>query len=174
MKHQSSRTRAAAIARMALALACSGALLAASGCGWFRSKSVYEDSPQSRPLEVPPDLDVPAVDPAQQIPAVAADAGVRAAAPAPGAADELRVQDTVASTWRRLGIALERVDGATITDRAELLSVYSVSYRGDSFLLRVQEAEGGGSRVSAVTADGTPLSGGNSAALLGVLRQRLG
>jgi len=159
-------------ARSGLLLLCAAAVLAASGCGWLRGKSVYEQSSQTRPLEVPPDLDAPVTDPAMALPSVAADAGARAAA-APTAADQLRVQDSVAGTWRRLGLALERTDGVTVEDRAELLSVYTVRYQGESFLLRVQEAESG-SVISAVGADGAPLAGGSSAALLGALRQRLG
>lgn len=163
-------------ARAALALLCACTLVAAPGCSWFRGKSDYASSPQTRPLEVPPDLDAPVVDPARQVPEVApAAAGSSARSTAvPTAADEVLVQDTVESTFRRLGLALERTDGVTVEDSAELLSVYTVRYQGESFLLRVQAADGGGSRISAVAADGTPLAGGSSAALLGALRQRLG
>jgi len=160
------------LARNAAWLLCAAAVLVASGCGWLRGRSVYEQSSQTAPLEVPPDLDAPVVDPAMALPNVAADAGARPGA-TPTAADELLVQDSVAGTWRRLGLALERTEGVTIEERAELLAVYTVRYQGESFLLRVQEADGG-SRVSAVSADGTPLAGGSSAALLGALRQRLG
>ena len=171
MTQQVSRT--GSLARLALALLCGGAVLAGSGCSWFRGKSAYESSPQSRPLEVPPDLDAPIVDPARQIPSVSG-SGASQGRAMPTAADEIVVQDTVESTWRRLGLALERTDGVVVEDRAELLSVYTVRYQGESFLLRVQQADGGGSRVSAVSADGTPLAGGSSAALLGALRNRLG
>lgn len=159
-------------ARVALALLCACLLLPAQGCSWFRGKSEYANSPQTRPLEVPPDLDAPVVDPARQIPDVAP---VASRSPTlPTAADEILVQDTVESTFRRLGLALERTDGVAIEDSAALLSVYTVRYQGESFLLRVQAGSGGGSRISAVSADGTPLAGGSSAALLGALRQRLG
>lgn len=162
-------------ARAALALLCACTLLAAPGCSWFRGKSDYASSPQTRPLEVPPGMDTPVVDPARQIPDVApAAASATRSAAVPTAADEVLVQDTVESTFRRLGLALERTDGVSVEDSAELLSVYTVRYQGESFLLRVQAADGGGSRISAVAADGTPLAGGSSAALLGALRQRLG
>ena len=162
------------IARTALLLLCATGMLAASGCSWLRGKSNYENSAQSRPLEVPPDLDAPVANTGLEIPAVAADAGARSGTAAvPSPSDELLVQDSVAGTYRRLGLALDRIDGATIEERAELLSVYTVRYQGETFLLRVQEGSGG-SRVSAVSAEGTELSGGASAALLGALRQRLG
>lgn len=158
--------------RAALALLCACLLLPAQGCSWFRGKSDYASSPQTRPLEVPPDLDTPAVDPARQIPDVAPAATARTAA-VPTAADEILLQDTVESTFRRLGLALARTDGVTVEDSAELLSVYTVRYQGESFLLRVQAGQGGGSRISAVSESGTPLAGGSSADLLGALRQRL-
>lgn len=170
MKGQSIAERRNTAARLALATLCAGAVLASSGCSWFRGSSAYELSPQERPLEVPPDLSTPATNPAMAIPEVGS--GPRTPmAPAPS--DEVLVSDSVASTWRRVGLALARIDGASISERAELLSVYTVSYRGESFLLRVQEASGG-SKVSAVSQDGTPLTGGAAAALLGALRQRLG
>src|SRR3546814_8130470 len=47
-------------------------LLATSGCGWFRSKKEpYKNAAESRPLEIPPDLDQPKTDPAMRIPDVA-------------------------------------------------------------------------------------------------------
>lgn len=168
------RAHAQRVTRTALLLLCAAGVLAASGCSWLRGKSNYETSAQSRPLEVPPDLDAPVANTGLEIPAVAADAGTRSGSTAaPSPSDQLLVQDSVAGTYRRLGLALARIDGASIEQRAELLSVYTVRYQGETFLLRVQEGSGG-SRVSAVSAEGVELSGGASAALLGALRQRLG
>jgi uncharacterized lipoprotein len=162
------------IARTLVLLLCAAGVLTASGCSWLRGKSNYENSAQSRPLEVPPDLDAPVANTGLEIPAVAADAGARSgSAAAASPSDQLLVDDSVAGTFRRLGLALQRIDGATIEQRAELLSVYTVRYQGETFLLRVQEGSGG-SRVSAVSAEGVELSGGAAAALLGALRQRLG
>ena len=46
-----------------IALVLIVAVVAASGCRWFRKdKDVYAQSPESRPLEVPPDLDMPNTD----------------------------------------------------------------------------------------------------------------
>src|SRR3546814_12870476 len=57
-------------------------LLATSGCGWFRSKKEpYKNAAESRPLEIPPDLDQPKTDPAMRIPDVA-----HTVAPAPATA----------------------------------------------------------------------------------------
>ena len=67
---------------------------------------------------------------------------------------------------------MERIEGVSVGERAELAGAYNVSYRGESFLLRVGE-DGAQSRVSAVAADGREATGAGATALLGLLRQRL-
>jgi uncharacterized lipoprotein len=153
--------------RRAVSLALIALLLSTAGCSWWRGRTGYENSPESRPLEIPPDLDTPTTDPAMQIPA-ATGASTTAAA-----ARSFIVADAAASTWRRLGLALERIDGVTIDSRAELLSVYNVSFQGSSFLVKVA-AEGEGSRISTVNADGQELTTGAAALLLSRLKERLG
>jgi len=159
-----------ALARVLLLAVLFAMLTAAGGCRWFRGESPYELRPESRPLDVPPDLDRPRVDPALAVPAVASAAPATAAA---RAVDSFVIQnDTPDSVWRRLGAALARVDGVEITERAQLLNAYNVTFEGQSFLLRTQ-ADGGDTRVFAVGGDGRALSGGASARLLAILRQRL-
>jgi uncharacterized lipoprotein len=153
--------------RRALSLALIALLLSTAGCSWWRGRSGYENSPESRPLEIPPDLDTPATDPAMQIPAVAG------APAAPVTARSFVVADAAASTWRRLGVALERIDGVTIDSRAELLSVYNVTFQGSSFLVKVAP-EGEGSRISTVDAAGQDVTGGAAGLLLARLKDRLG
>src|SRR5688500_3088089 len=52
-----------------IALVLIVAVVATSGCRWFRKdKDVYAQSPESRPLEVPPDLDMPNTDGAMKMP----------------------------------------------------------------------------------------------------------
>jgi uncharacterized lipoprotein len=150
------------------------ALVATSGCGWFRGKSVYDQAPEARPLEVPPDLDAPRIDPSMNIPEVtaaprASQATARAAEPS---AAPFVIADTPESVYRRVGLALERIDGVEIAERAQLLAAYNVRFRGESFLVRVS-AEADGSRISANTQDGSAASGAAADALLGLLRQRL-
>jgi uncharacterized lipoprotein len=149
------------------------ALVATSGCGWFRGKSIYEDAPEARPLEVPPDLDAPRIDPAMTIPSVAAPAAVPARQPAGADGSPFVVADGPESVYRRLGLALERIDGVEVLERARLLSAYNVRYQGETFLVRVS-AEGDGSRVSATGQDGRDLGSAEATRLLGLLRQRLG
>lgn len=162
-----------AVSRVLLLAVVFAILSASGGCRWIRGESLYDLRPESRPLEVPPDLDTPRTDPAMAVPAVTSGASASAAVNAGQAVDSFVVQaDTPASVWRRLGVALARVDGVQITERAQLLNAYNVSYEGQSFLVRAQ-AEGENTRVSAVGGDGLALSGGASGRLLAILRQRL-
>lgn len=160
------------------------AVVGTSGCSWLRSKfggnRDYLESQQNRPLEVPPDLDTPPLRGAVEIPelpAGAAAAGgptdVPGAAQAVAGIDSFTVADTLESTWRRLGLALGKIDGVTIDERAQLLNSYSVSYRGATLLLRA-EAVGEGTRVVALGADGRPLTSGPATELLALLKARLG
>ncbi len=83
-----------------------------------------------------------------------------------------KVADSKASVWRRVGVALERIEGVSISERAEIAGAYNVGYQGESFLVRVGE-DGSQSRVSAVSADGREATTAAATGLLGQLRQRL-
>jgi uncharacterized lipoprotein len=155
--------------RRIASLALVALMLSSVGCSWWRGRSGYENSPESRPLEVPPDLDTPAADPSMQIPAVAGST----ASTAPATGQSFVIGDVPASAWRRLGLALERIDGVTIDSRAELLSVYNVSFGGSSFLVKIAP-EGEGSRISTVSEAGQELTSGAPGRLLALLKERLG
>ena len=157
-------------ARSALVLA----MLAGLGaCSWFRGNSDYESSPESRPLAVPPDLDAPTPDPALQSPSPASASATpaRAAAPAPSAA--FTIADDRDSAWRRLGLALQRIEGVEVTQSAQSLGAYNVRFEGEEFLVRVVQA-GEASRVEAVGPNGAVINTGAAGNLLGQLRARLG
>ena len=142
------------------------AVLATSGCSWFRGKTGYELSPESRPLEIPPDLDAPPHDGALSIPVVAASQrGIESQA--------FSLDDTPAGAFDRVGIALGRIEGVSISERSQLLTVYTVAYEGETFLIRIAP-QGEGARVSAVAGEGREITSGAGAKLLGLLRQRLG
>jgi hypothetical protein len=145
------------------------AVVAGSGCGWFRKKSDYQSSAENRPLEVPPDLTMPRTSDTMRIPSVAGATGTAAAS---GAISGFQVADSADSAWRRIGIALGRINGVTINNRAEALRSYEVAYGGQVFLVAVQ-ADGGISNVSALGADGQMLASGPATELLGLLRSRL-
>ena len=207
-----------------LAALVSASLL--GGCGFMhrhfeRKNDEYKTAVEARPLEVPPDLDTPNSSGALTVPPVAA----RAATPSPGAApvgtnavsdggaaapppvvaatpgallsgNGLTVADAVASTWSRVGLALERSGAATIVDRDESGYTYAVETTGTTTAkagwfkraitlgragtkttARVQltvrvAAEGSGSRVSVEGAD-DDASRDAARALLQTLRERL-
>lgn len=153
---------------------------ATSGCHWvrghlFHGKSSYEESKESHPLEVPPDLDTPINSGSMQIPAAGSDQGsmpMSGPAMAPMGVSSFVVADAPDSVWKRMGLALERIDGVTISGRAEALNSYDVSYQGTTLLVRAS-VQGDQTVVSAVAADGTALTGGPGTVLLALLKARL-
>lgn len=170
--------RSSHLARRLLVAGLAASLVATSGCGWFRSSTGYETSRETRPLEVPPDMTAPAIDPSMQVPpvpqATAPRAPTGAQQPTAGAAvSSFELSDEAGETWRRVGVALERIEGVTIVNRAQMLGSYELQYQGESFLLRVQ-SQGERSTVSAVSASGQAVSTGPATELMGLLRQRLG
>lgn len=155
------------------------ALVSQAGCAWTRSKfgidAVYEESEQNRPLEAPPGLDLPNTAGAVVVPDVAPGTGTAIAGTAPRVSgiSSFTIADTVDSAWRRIGLALGNIEGVTISDRAQLLNSYAVSYQGTTMLIRAQEVDGGTS-VVALGADGQPMSSGAGSQLLALLKARLG
>lgn len=141
-----------------LTIVAAGSLL--GGCGFLnrhleRKNDEYKRAVESRPLEVPPDLDAPNSSGTLNIPAPAAPGANTAATPstapatdvsasvapapmaaaAPGAilsGDGLAVADTVPNTWARVGLALERSGAATIIARDEAGHAYTVETTGQT------------------------------------------
>ena len=166
------------------------AVFASSGCSWIRNKwgneAEYQASRQNQPLEVPPGLDMPSTAGAINIPAASPNAGnapvspgvpsaqsAQAADPAIAGIEAFTLEDSVASSWRRIGIALGKIEGVTVGERAQLLNSYEVSYKGVTVLLRA-EAAGEQTRVVALGPDGQPVRTGVATELLAVLKARLG
>lgn len=158
------------------------AMLSQSGCAWTRSKlgmdAKYQDSVQNRPLEVPPGLDLPSTAGAISVPDVTANTSAGAVSTGvPGGnvagVASFTLADSVESSWRRIGIALGKIEGVTVVERAEVLNSYEVSYQGAVMLVRA-EAAGGETRVQALGPDGLPLSSGPAVQLLALLKARLG
>jgi len=142
---------------------------------------VYEDSEQVDPLEVPPDLDVPDSSAGVAIPNVTPNPRTQgpAASSAPpasatgGGLDAFVLADTTDSAFRRVDVALGKIDGVVRGESAQTLNTHSVTYLGTPMLIRI-EAAGDGSRVAAFGPDGTPLTTGAAAQLLALLKARLG
>jgi uncharacterized lipoprotein len=162
-----------------LAAVLAVAVLGTSGCGWFRKDAqVYRMSAESRPLEVPPDLDRPgasaatAPEQSEPQPVLRSQIGASAAA-APPAGIGFAMPGSREEVYARVGAALEAIDGVTIASRAELLGSYDVNYLGSDFLVRVTPAQDG-SYVSAVDPRGVPATGEAPVALVAALRAALG
>ncbi|MFN7553049.1 MAG: hypothetical protein ACK59M_18190 [Pseudomonadota bacterium] len=148
-------------------------VVALGGCSMFGVRSDYEQARETRPLEIPPELDAPAQSGTMRVPEVAgapAAPGVTLSnMPATfqaGEASSVAVADGVAGTWRRVGLALERSGVAEITARDEVAATFTVSGTtaapkggGGGFISRLfSRDEGGGevpaTRVVRVAADG--------------------
>lgn len=159
------------------------ALSTGGGCAWIKSKvqsePPYQDSRMSRPLEMPPGLDAPSSAGGMAIPDVG-HAGMTApvqppglgAPAAPQGVREFFLDDELDSAYRRIGLALERLEGVELLGRAQLLHSFDVRYQGQTLLLRA-ERSGERVRVTALGSGGQPQSGGAGAQLLGLLQARL-
>lgn len=145
-------------------------VVSVAGCSWFKkgAKGDYALAPEARPLEVPPDLNLPNTSGAMQVPA-ASQVGP-AAAPAAGGFNVAGSRDEV---FTRVGEALAGVEGVTVASRAQLLGTYDVSYEGASFLVRVSAVEAG-AYVSAVDPRGLPATSPAAVKLLAALKAKLG
>jgi uncharacterized lipoprotein len=127
--------------RLALAIALASLLPA---CSMFGGKSDYQEARETRPLEVPPELDAPATNAAMTVPAVAGSASATAPSTSPrpieaGPDARIAVVDSVAGAWKRVGLALERSGVAELVARDEASATYTV--RGTTVI--TQRAEGG-------------------------------
>lgn len=144
-----------------------------SGCKWFSkgdAKGDYALAPEARPLEVPPDLNLPSTAGAMQIPQAASAAS---GAGAPAAAGGFAIAGSRDDAFARVGEALAAIDGVTIASRAQLLGTFDVGYEGSNFLVRVAATESG-AYVSAVDPRGLPATGEAPTRLLAALKAQLG
>lgn len=171
------RTRTASHAPARLALAIVAAVLATglSGCHWFGKKDeLYTQSVETRPLEVPPDLDRPAADRAMALPSAGGSttaSGLASAAASPGAAAPIGF--TAAgdrdALFAKVGQVLAATEGVTIANRADILGTYDVSYLGANFLVRVTKVADG-AYISAVDPRGLPPTGEAPVKLINALK----
>jgi len=176
------------------------------GCsGTFINRPiVYEGARETEALEVPPDLIRPAANPALQIPAVAGlatnielrppalgDTVAAARGGLPRAANAvLSIDDEAASTWRRVGIALERSGCCKVLASDESGLGYEVELVSDEpkpgffsrvfgsgqapYTMTVQvSAKGDASTVTIVDKDGKVRVDDPAMSVLGVVEARL-
>ncbi len=137
-------------------------------------------APETRPLEVPPDLDLPRRPPARMAAAGIRTAAARAAAPARrrwrhriGATPGFTVAGTRDAVFAKVGEALGGIEGVTIASRAAAAGHATTSTTGRNFLVRVSAVEAG-AYVSAVDPRGMPATGDAPARLIAALKAALG
>ncbi len=169
MRSSSSPLRYAAIACLAVAV------VGASGCRWFKKdNALYAQSPESRPLEVPPDLDRPSTAGAMELPPAPGSVTRSATGPAvAGTANGFAAQGERDAVFARVGQVLDATDGVTVTSRAQIVGTYDVQYGGSQFLVRVAAAQDGGTFVSAVDPRGQAATGEAPTRLLALLQAGL-
>jgi uncharacterized lipoprotein len=152
-------------------------MLGTSGCHWFNKRgNPYQQSAQTRPLEVPPDLDRPNTEGAMAVPGNGTQSVERSSMSA-GQAQASGSGFTVAGDrddiFNKVGAALSATDGATIASKAQLLGTYDVSYKGANFLVRVVKVDAG-VYVSAVDPRGQPATDEAATSLIAALKTALG
>jgi len=161
---------------------------ACTGCSWFHHRTdYYNKATETRPLEVPPDLDAPATSTELVVPPTSGAVtpaspqtnaappeglatGATAAAPSTIlTAGGLHVADTPEHTWQRVGLALERAQVGTISARDESAHSYTLEVAGlaatqpvpapqeHHWYTRILHPFGGGN--SAAPAQQAPVSG---------------
>jgi len=141
-------------------------VVAASGCSWIKNKTHYQASREANPLEVPPDMDKPDTSAATSLPTVGS-----MTTPTSNNTSDGRLPVPVAEAYPKIGDILNTTPGVTVNGRAEALSSYDVSYKGESFLLRVLDATGG-SRLVALSPDGRMLNSGSAAELMAAIKSK--
>ncbi len=95
----------------------------------------YAKARETRPLEVPPDLDTPTTADALIVPETGTpDSATEPVGSAPPAAvvdnGTLHVADTVENTWKRVGLALERAKAGEIRARDATSHSYTLAVSG--------------------------------------------
>jgi len=165
MRHSRTAVRVLSLALLAVATT-----VTATGCH-RGARGDYALAPEMRPLEVPPDLNLPNTAGASQVPALAS--ASRPAAQAAPAQGGFTVGGSRDEVFGKVGTALEAIDGVTIASRAQLLGSYDVAYEGSNFLVRVVAVDAG-AYVSAVDPRGIPATDAAAVKLVDALKARLG
>jgi uncharacterized lipoprotein len=160
--------------RWTLSIVVAAALL--GGCSLFhRHDNYYSKAQETKPLEVPPDLDAPVSSNELTVPTAGAPGAASAQSGATGttvgsappqaslSGDSLRVADSVGHAWTRVGLALERAQVGTISERNETAHTYTLDVEGlkastpapapeHHWYTRIMHPFGGGSSGSTSTA----------------------
>ncbi|SNY59439.1 hypothetical protein [Stenotrophomonas sp. CC120223-11] len=171
MRQSVSTVRVLSYALLAVAVAAG-----TTGCFKRGVKGDYALAPEMRPLEVPPDLNLPTTTGDNKVPTLAS--ATKPAAPAAAAAAPAvgNTGFTIAGgkdeAFAKVGTALEGVEGVTIASRAQLLGSYDVAYEGSNFLVRVVAVDAG-AYISAVDPRGLPATAEAPVKLIAALKAKL-
>ena len=161
---------------LSFAILATATLVGTTGCFKRGAKGDYALAPEVRPLEVPPDLNVPAGQAAATAAVASSTLASQAARPAanPAAANNagFTVLGTKEEVFAKVGTALESVEGVKIASKAQLLGSYDVAFEGSDFLVRVVAVDAG-AYVSAVDPRGMPATAAAPTKLLGELKAKL-
>ena len=164
------------IARASAAVLLAFTVVAAlGGCSWFRkgAKGDYALAPEQRPLEVPPDLNLPDTSGAMALPPAGGVGRPQPSGAAPAASPSgFTVPGARDQVFSQVGTALAGIEGVKIASSAQLLGTYDVGYQGVDFLVRVVAVEGG-SYVSAGDPRGLPSTGGGPLEVIAALQAEL-
>lgn len=162
--------------RVAIVLAAAALVTGVSGCSMFGKKTdLYTLSGESRPLEVPPDLDRPSADRAMALPETGSSvsaSGMNNAGGSTAAPIGFNATGDRDAVFARVGDVLGATDGVTIASKAQILGTYDVSYMGSNFLVRVTKV-GTGTYVSAVDPRGLPPTGDAPVKLVAALKSAI-
>ncbi len=140
---------------------------ATTGCSWLKKRVGYQNSKQNNALEIPPGLDAPSTNNALIVPNVDGTTSQGQAS-----VETFTVNDSLESTWKRMGLALNRIEGVTVTGSAQALGSYDVRYQGLNYLIRAETA-GEATRITAFTPEGQAAANSPASRLLGILKSRL-
>lgn len=159
--------------RLAAPLTAAVLVAFVSGCSMFGKKDeLYTQSSESRPLEVPPDLDRPSADRAMALPgstgSVSA-SGMNSAGGSSAAPIGFNATGDRDAIFSKVGEVLGATAGVTVVSRAQILGTYDVDYMGAKFLVRVTRV-GDGAYVSVVDPRGLPPTGEPPVKLIGALK----
>ena len=161
--------------RVATVLAVAALAAGVSGCSIFGKKSeLYTQSGESRPLEVPPDLDRPSTERAMALPdtsSVSA-SGMNKAGGSSAAPIGFNASGERDAVFARVGEVLAATSGVTIASKAQILGTYDVNYMGSNFLVRVTKV-GDGAYISAVDPRGLPPTGDAPTKLIATLKSAI-
>ena len=158
---------------LSLTLLAVATIATTTGCFKRGAKGDYALAPESRPLEVPPDLNLPNTAGAAAVPALASAVKPSPAAAAASAPSGFALSGSRDEVFAKGGEALAGIEGVNIASRAQLLGSYDIGYEGSNFLVRVVAVDAG-AYVSAVDPRGLPATDAAALKLVEALKARLG